>query len=342
MIKVMVVDDSAFMRHIISDMLKSDLEISVVGTASNGIDAVDKLQSLNPDVITMDIEMPDMDGLECLEQIMQIYPRPIVMLSSLTYKGSRATIDALMKGALDFVQKPDSYKNIEDIRNELLKKIKGVAKARINPKRVVKGTEKVMAEINPIVSECPIIAIGSSTGGPKALEYVLSRLPQNFPACILISQHMPEGFTKSLAERFDRTCQIKVMEAYEGAVLENGVAYIAPGGYHMKIKHNNTIELDSGPKVSYVKPSIDVMMKSIATVCGNKTIGIILTGMGRDGADGVKSLKKNNAIIICQDQKSSIVYGMPAAVVNDGNADYVASLGDIPSLLMDLVKLATV
>lgn len=339
-LKVLVVDDSAFMRKIIRDMLESDPEICVVGTAFDGLDALKKVPILLPDVITLDVEMPRLDGLGCLEQLMRTSPRPVVMLSSLTGHGSKATIEALMKGATDFLEKPSTHRisDLEAIRQELIAKVKNAGRARIAPPKTfsVYRETPVDKTLSKVPMRC-LVAIGSSTGGPRALETVLQGLPSDLPAGIVITQHMPAGFTKSLAERLDRVCEIKVREATRGCRITSGVAYIAAGGYHMKITDNQTIEFDSGPPIAYVKPSVDFMMCSLASVFKERVIAVILTGMGRDGADGVKYVKEYGARVICQDEASSTIFGMPKAVIDDGNADEVLGLSSIADRIVELV-----
>jgi two-component system chemotaxis response regulator CheB len=274
-LRVLVVDDSAFMRKIIRDMLESDPEICVVGTAFDGLDALKKVSVLLPDVITLDVEMPRLDGLGCLEQLMRTSPRPVVMLSSLTGHGSKATIEALMKGATDFLEKPSTHRisDLEAIRQELIAKVKNAGRARIAPPKTfnVYRETPVDKTLSKVPMRC-LVAIGASTGGPRALETVLRGLPSDLPAGIVITQHMPAGFTKSLADRLDRVCEMTVREAAEGCRITSGVAYIAAGGYHMKITDNQTIELDASPPIAYVKPSVDFMMCSLAPVFKERVI----------------------------------------------------------------------
>lgn len=340
-LKVLVVDDSAFMRKIIQDMLESDPEITVVGTAFDGVDALNKVPVLSPDVITLDVEMPRLDGLGFLERLMKSNPRPVVMLSSLTGYGSKATIEALMRGATDFLEKPSTHRpsDLEGMRQELITKVKNAARARVAHQKTLSVykdvPQKKASGKKPV--RC-LVAIGASTGGPKALETVLRGLPSDLPAGIVITQHMPAGFTTSLAERLDRVCEISVQEASSGARIMSGVAYIAPGGYHLKVTDKHTVELDSRPPVTYVKPSVDFMMSSIAPVFKERVIAVILTGMGRDGADGVKQIKEYGGKVICQDETSSTIFGMPKAVIDEGNADHVLPLSSIADRIVELVN----
>lgn len=339
-LRVLVVDDSAFMRRIICDLLESEAEICVVGTAFDGVDALEKAKILSPDVITLDVDMPRLNGLECLKQLMETNPTPVVMLSSLTGYGSKATIEALMRGAVDFLEKPWAHRvaDFELLRTELVAKVKNAGRARVIKTKVFTAPRNIITKkvVHKDTAQC-LVAIGASTGGPKALETVLRGLPFNLPAGIVVTQHMPAGFTKSLAERLDRVCEINVKEAVSGCRITNGTVYIAAGGYHMKITRDRTVELDSGPPVSYVKPSVDFMMSSLATVFKEKVVAVILTGMGRDGAEGIKFVKKYGAKVICQDEATSTIFGMPKAVIDDGNADEVVPLSAIAERIVDLV-----
>jgi two-component system, chemotaxis family, protein-glutamate methylesterase/glutaminase len=348
-IKVLIIEDSAFMRRLISDMLNSDENIEVAATARNGKEGLEKAIALKPDIITLDVEMPVMNGLETLVELMKLRPVPkIIMLSSLTYEGGEATIKALELGALDFVAKPTaSILNFdtEHIKDELTKKINSIGKSMggyFPHTQVMNIIPQIKKSAAPKIGSREglkhIIAIGTSTGRPRALQEVLTKLPENLPAAVLIVQHMPPGFTKSLSARLDSLSQINVKEAEEGDVLKPGWAYIAPGDYHMVI---NKIEND-GYKISINKespvtghrPSVNVMMKSVAE-CGNKDIiAVMMTGMGNDGSEGILKIKKAGGKTIAQDESTCVVYGMPKSAVNIGAIDTIAPLHNIAAEIL--------
>jgi len=343
-IKVLVVDDSAFMRKIIMDMLNIEPDIEVIGSASNGLEALDKVLTLHPDVVTLDIEMPIMNGLECLERIMLSTPTPVIMLNNLTREGADATIKALGLGAVDFVAKPDNIFDIgsEALKTELIKKVKMAAGIKIKPNKngVISKPRTPMILENKLDY---VIAIGTSTGGPKSLEYIISALPKNIPAAITVVQHMPAGFTKSLAARLDAMSELTVKEAEIGDKLTAGCMYIAPGDHHMTFSSeedsdNLIIQLNQGNPVKGHRPSVNVMMNSLSEVCKKNIIGIIMTGMGSDGCEGLIKLKqRNNAIIIAQDEQSCVVYGMPKAAINAGIVDMVIPLKDMADNILKLI-----
>lgn len=355
-IRVLVVDDSSFMRKIISDIINSDPELKVIETAKNGKEAIEKIQIHKPDVITLDIEMPVLDGLSALEVIMEKTPTPVIMLSTLTKKGADATMRALELGAVDFITKPSSiFKvNTEDVRLELIEQIKMASKVKIK-----KGLSKPQKVINKSIPETKkkeintkprtrknkggnrIIAIGTSTGGPKALQYVIPKLPGDLNASILIVQHMPPGFTKSLAERMDSMSELKVKEAEDRDELEVGCVYVAPGDYHLRVvKENNKliIRLGDDGTVTGHRPSVDAMMNSIADLNINNAIGVILTGMGSDGAKGFLNFKKNNNYVIAQDEESCVVFGMPGSTIKLGAVDKVVSLYEISNEIIKAME----
>jgi len=336
LIKVLIVDDSAFMRKVLSDMIESEESLTVVGTAVDGQDALQKIQNLDPDVITLDIEMPVMDGISCLREIMRRFPKPVVMLSSLTDHGADLTIKALDEGAVDFVAKP---KNIFDIKcdtkkNEIIEKIIIASKVKFNKlKRKLndKGDEPTNSSNKALKH---IIAIGTSTGGPKALQSVIPLLPGDIPAAVLIVQHMPPGFTNSLAERLDSKSQLVVKEALHKEKILTGHAYIAPGDSHMMFEAASNgdiyINLDKSPPVGGHRPSVDVMMNSLSDTGFKNIIGVIMTGMGADGSIGVKKLKEvNKSYIIAQDEETSVVFGMPKMAIQTGAVDKVVPLDKI-------------
>ncbi len=336
LIKVLIVDDSAFMRKVLSDMIDSEESLTVIGTATDGKDALVKIEQLDPDVITLDVEMPVMDGINCLKEIMQRFPKPVIMLSSGTDHGAELTIRALDEGAVDFIAKP---KNIFDIKNDKKKNeiIEKVTIAKNIKFQAFKNKSKEN-ESSPAVKNSKvlkyIIAIGTSTGGPKALQSVIPFLPGDIPAAVLIVQHMPPGFTNSLAERLDSKSELVVKEASHKEKILAGHVYIAPGDSHMLIETalngDIMINLDKSPPVSGHRPSVDVMMNSLSATGLKNIIGVIMTGMGADGSVGIKRLKDiNNSYIIAQDEETSVVFGMPKMAIQTGAVDKVVSLDKI-------------
>lgn len=355
-ISVLVVDDSAFMRKVISDMLNSAPGIKVVATARNGVEALEKMVKFKPRVITLDVEMPRMDGITTLKHIMVNNPTPVVMLSSLTRQGSRETLEALSLGAIDFVPKPSGAISLDliKVREELVAKVKAAARARVAGEKihlpsVISHTPEVRAgSVAPgmgITAKAPllpqaqrVVAIGSSTGGPKALEQVITRLPADLPAGVLITQHMPAGFTRSMAERLDRLSSLRVKEAENGDLVRDGQVLVAPGGYHLKLDRNKKVTLSQDPPVQHVRPSVDVMMSSIAEKFRGSPIGVILTGMGKDGTQGMKSLKEVGGKTIAQDRETASIFSMPGSVIKSGYADRVVPLPDIAAQILEWLK----
>ncbi|RAK57161.1 protein-glutamate methylesterase/protein-glutamine glutaminase [Phenylobacterium deserti] len=331
MIRALIVDDSATMRSLISAVLSRDPEIEVVGQAGDPFEAREAIKQLNPDVITLDVEMPNMNGIEFLEKIMRLRPMPVVMVSTLTVKGAEATLAALELGAIDCIAKP-STGGLEGFR-ELPEKVKAAARARVRPLRTTP------AAAAPAPLEAPddrLIAIGSSTGGVEALITVLSRFPANCPP-VVVTQHMPATFTKSFAERLDRLCQPKVEEAYEGAPIEPGRIYIAAGGpAHLEVAGRGRMycRVQPGEPVNGHRPSVDVLFRSVAKVAGARAVGAILTGMGRDGAQGLLEMRQAGARTIGQDESSSVVYGMPKAAFELGAVERQAPLERIAAELL--------
>lgn len=340
-IKVLVCDDSALMRRIISDILKKDPELLVVGTAKNGQEALEMIPKLQPDVLTLDIEMPVLTGLEALPMIWRKYKLPTIMLSSLTQEGAEATITALELGAFDFVGKPSGSISLDlpKIGQELVAKIKAAAKKE----QVVKSTTYFRPLPKPIpappkpmragkrVEE--IIAIGTSTGGPRALQVVLSHLPAELPAAVVVVQHMPAGFTKSLAQRLDQLCRVRVHEAQDGMVLEEGHVYIAPGDFHMRVVSQSpgthTIRLSQESPLGGHRPAVDVLFDSVATITSTRLRAAILTGMGGDGANGMVKIKERGGRTIAEAQESCVVFGMPRTAIAKGCVDVVVPLNCI-------------
>jgi len=386
-VNVLVVDDSGFFRRRISDILNAARNIEVVGTASNGAEAVDLVQKLQPDVVTMDFEMPVMDGISAVREIMRVRPTPVIMCSSLTFDGARVTLDALEAGAVDFLPK-----NFEDISRDpgrvqkiLAEKIREVAgsqttnalqfkstgdkKADMKAKREAiraalkaskepaptqsKPAEKKDVAVEPVQqvasrrsspsiksSDVKLVAIGTSTGGPVALQQILTSLPANFSKPIVLVQHMPANFTAAFAERLNQICKIKVKQAEDGDTLEPGVALLAPGGKQMMIDRRNggTIRIIESDKRLNYKPCVDVTFGSAANVFQGGVLGVVLTGMGSDGKDGAALLKKTGSLVWAQDQESCVIFGMPMAVINGGFADDIMNLDQIARKLVEEVS----
>lgn len=337
-IKVLVVDDSAYIRHIVAKHLQADAGITVVGSARNGLDALDQLPKLQPDVIILDVEMPQMDGLTALKHITAKYPTPVIMLSALTHRGSRATIQALMRGAFDFVPKPDAQTNIQVVVKQLITKIKTAASTSTTTIKTP-STGSLAAspkqKSQPLQTGDPVIVIGTSTGGPRALHRVLSDLPAHLPAAIVLVQHMPGGFTRSLAQRLNEVSPLKVREAVDGDRLERGLALLAPGDFHLRCKNTHIVALDDGPRRNHVRPAVDITMESAAKYYGPNVIGAVLTGMGIDGTAGAECIKAAGGRVVAEHESSSAIYGMPASVINAGLADQVAPLSKIAATLID-------
>lgn len=340
MVKVMVVDDSPFMRRVIVDMLQSDPEIHVTAVAKDGVEALEKLPDVDCQVITLDVEMPRMDGLVFLRRMMQVRPLPVVMLSSLTSDHSQTTLEALSLGAVDFVAKPGTYLGMgaDEIRRELIRKVKGAARAKVLP-RIFRPAPSPRILPSVLGQVQNVVAIASSTGGPRALEEILANLPGDLPAALLITQHMPAGFTRSFAERLHRTSPLTVKEGEEGDALENGVALIAPGDYHMVLGEDGLIHLDHGPAVEYVRPAADVMLSSLVKSFQGRIIGVILTGMGRDGARGMAAVKDRGGYVLAQNEETSTIFSMPRAVIEGGSAHEVLPLGEIAPAIKRLLHI---
>ncbi len=338
MIKVMIVDDSALIRKLLSDILSLDKSIEVVGIARNGRDALDKIERFKPDVITLDVEMPIMDGLTALKKIVAKHKIPVIMISTLTQKGADLTLKALEEGAVDFLHKPTDIftLNQSKIREDIIGKVKAAAKASVKDVEPYRPTKKIKNKrtfnINRQKSFNTILAIGTSTGGPRALQTILPEIPADIDAAIVIVQHMPPKFTKSLANRLNDTCDINVKEAEEGDILEKGWVYIAPGDYHMRVLRENAnlvIRLNQEPQVMGLRPTVDILMESVAKINNYSKVGIILTGMGSDGARGIIEMKKAKAFTISQDEETSVVYGMPKAAIETDCIDEVLPLNRI-------------
>ena len=332
-IRVLVVDDSALMRELVKDILSSDPDIEVVGTVCDPLAARQKIKDLNPDVLTLDIEMPRMDGITFLDKVMTLRPMPVVMVSSLTQDGAEATLRALEVGAVDFVAKPavNLQAGLEEKRAEIVAKVKAAAQARLQRRPAALGErQSPPASLTANYSSTEkIVAIGASTGGVEAVNRILQAMPADAPA-ILVTLHMPEKFTASFARRLDSTCAIHVAEASDGARILPGHAYIAPGSLHLRLARsgaNYVCAVGGSERVSGHCPSVDVLFHSTAKAAGKNAIGVILTGMGKDGADGLLAMRRNGAATLGQDEESCVVYGMPRAALERGAVEAECPLG---------------
>ena len=392
MIRVLIADDSAFMRKVLSDLFKKQADFEVVATAKNGKEAIELTKQLKPNLLTMDVNMPVMDGLNALAVIMDECPTPVVMLSSLTQEGTEATIRALELGAVDFISKAGgSISRIDTIEEDILAKCRNAALARVHktlrlppkpaavpPKPAAPTMKRIQLPLqrggrptapppapvaparNPLLrrqqqtpaftphavsaSGAPagqkLVAIGTSTGGPQALQNVITQLPGDLPCGVVVVQHMPPGFTKALADRLNSISAIKVKEAEDGDIIQSGQVYIAPGNYHMRIAsegRKRKIVLGQDPPVGNHRPAVNVMFDSVAPV-GRELVAVIMTGMGCDGCEGMKKIKANGGYSIAQDEASCVVYGMPKAVVDAGLADEVRPVQNIARAIVEAVK----
>lgn len=343
-IKVLVADDSAFMRRALSAMLESHDDIRVVGTARNGEEAVAKTLALSPDVVTMDVQMPGIDGLEAVRRILAQARLPIIMISALTTEGAHTTFQALELGAVDFIAKPDSaYANIDDVARDLVEKVRGCA-GRAHPLVSANGSPGVVAappssRSRQKTSPYACVAIGASTGGPVALSRLIPALPEDFPAAILIVQHMPAGFTRALAKRLDALARVRVREGKHGMALEPGLAIVAPAGKQLALHRTGErvmLHLVEAAADALHVPSVDALASEVAKIYGDAGVGVILTGMGRDGTAGLRRLKAGGGYVVGQDEATSVVYGMPRAAALAGLVDRVAPLSEIPEILCGL------
>lgn len=351
-IRAIVVDDSAFMRKMVSDMLDNDPGIEVVYRARNGAELIEKVREYAPHVITMDVEMPKVNGLEALKWLMEHYPLPVVMLSSLTQQGADTTIKALEAGAVDFVGKPSGSisLDIEKVREELVGKVKAAAGSNVSR---VKSPPPM--PVQPLKSFLPLrqtrregrvnnlVLVGTSTGGPKALQVLLSGLPPSLPAAVLIVQHMPAGFTKSLAQRLDQICEFQVVEAEHGQEIKEGTAYIAPGDFHMEVARDTAgelrIMLNQHPPRGGHRPAVDTLFESAASLTGLRKYVVIMTGMGSDGSAGLTKIREFGAEkTIAEHQSTCIVYGMPRAAAQTGLIDEIIPLPEISKFLINHIS----
>ncbi len=340
MIKVLVVDDSRVLTKIVSRILEADPAIQVIGTAANGREAIEQAESLKPDVMTLDIEMPVMDGIEALKHIMANNPIPVIMMSTLTRDHADITMDALALGACDFVTKDFSNSLLADKQQELITKIKDVAKNKVRLLlRGLKPQERPVAIHPRSTVKREIVSIGASTGGPPVLQYILSHLPKEFPVPIVVAQHMPRLFTQSFSERLDKISKVTVKEAEDKEPLQAGVVLIAPGDTHLAVRKGRghmTVEFIKDDKYIY-RPSVDLLMSSTASAFESRSVGLILTGMGNDGLIGMTELKSKGGYVIAQNEETCVVYGMPKAVVNAHLADAVLPAERIPEEIVKIL-----
>ena len=333
-LKVLIVDDSAIVRKIFSEVLSREPDLEVVGTAPDPYVARDKIVQTRPDVITLDVEMPRMDGLTFLKKIMHYHPLPVIIVSSLTPRGGKMAMQALELGAVEVLAKPGSAFSVGDLGVELAEKIRAAAHVRFDARKFQEATpDQAPPKVTPLAQTTDkIIAIGASTGGTEAIKEVLIRLPQNTPGMVIV-QHMPPKFTTAFAERLNQQCAVEVKEAQDGDAVVTGRALLAPGNYHMLLRRSGAryyVQVKSGPPVHHQRPSVDVLFNSAALTAGANVIGVILTGMGADGADGLLAMKERGAYNIAQDEASCVVFGMPREAIKRGAAHKVLPLTRIP------------
>ncbi len=339
-IKVLVVDDSFLMRKIISDAINADPLLEVIDKAKNGKEALEKILDLKPDVVTMDVNLPIMDGISVLEEVMKKQPTRIIMVSAYTREGTNATIKALEAGAVDFIAKPSGEISLDiyKLKDEIVSKIKLAANIKINK---FSSREDILLTAGPkdadFIAIDKLVIIGASTGGPRAILDVMQSIPVGLSATFLIVQHMPKGFTASFAERIAWQSGVKSKEAEDGDLLSLGKAYIAPAGYHMVLERQGSkilLRLNQDEPVNFVRPAIDVTMISAAEIMGSKVLGVILTGMGKDGLEGARKIKGKGGRIIIQDEATSVVWGMPKAVYDAGLADIVLPISGVAQAIV--------
>ncbi|HEY3971858.1 MAG TPA: chemotaxis response regulator protein-glutamate methylesterase [Candidatus Sulfotelmatobacter sp.] len=345
-IRVLVVDDSAFMRTALSRMITSEAGLEVVATASCGSEALDKIPSLNPDVVTLDVEMPGLDGLQTLQRIMKQFPRPVIMVSSVTVKDAENTFNALAAGAFDYIPKQLSATSLDihHIRADLIAKIRAAASKKSNPANFAakKPPQPFSQPPDPASTMPAIVAIGTSTGGPKALQEILPLFPRDLAVPILIVQHMPAGFTAPFAQRLNNLCAVAVREASHREPVDPGVVYIAPAGRHMRVERPSGLRaflsLDSHPQDCLHIPSVNILMNSVASAFKNLALGVIMTGMGSDGAEGMNAIHRQGGLTIGQDEASCTVYGMPRACAELGILSRVVPLASIPAQILQATR----
>ncbi|HEY2027523.1 MAG TPA: chemotaxis response regulator protein-glutamate methylesterase [Gemmatimonadaceae bacterium] len=345
---VLVVDDSAFMRRLISQMIDASPDFQVIGTARNGQDALRQIHALNPRIVTLDVEMPELDGLQTLGYIMSETPRPVVMLSAATTQGGvDLTLRCLELGAVDFVRKPSGpiSLDLESVSDTLLGALRAATEVNLSGVKLLARPSFVpvapLAALTPATSATAIVAIAASTGGPRALAEVIPNLPADLGAAVLIVQHMPPGFTRSLAARLDLMSRLRVAEASEGEPIQTNRVYLAPGGLHMRVVRDDDglhrIALDASPPLWGVRPSADPLFSSVAAWFGRSAVGVVLTGMGRDGADGLRAIREAGGQGIVQDRATSTIYGMPLAALQRAGAEVVAGLPSVAESIVSLL-----
>ena len=340
LIRVLVVDDSALMRKLIPQMLAADESIEVVGTAMDGSFALKKIEELKPNVVTLDLEMPGMNGIDTLKEIMRRQPVPVIVVSSHSTEGATVTMKALGLGAFDFVTKPkDATAHMTETAHELIAKVKAAADCKLKPRMLSGILTKPQKAAAPSAAPNKIVAIGVSTGGPQALEYVLSQLPADFPSTIVVVQHMPDGFTDMFARRLDEICPLRVKEAQSGDMLQAGRVLICPGSRHMKVKRlplGDIVVLSDEPRVNGHRPSADVLLRSVAEEFKSHAVGVLMTGMGDDGAEGLGAIKKEGGMTLAQSEESCVVFGMPKAAIERGYVVRIVGLDILGATLQAL------
>jgi len=342
MIKVLVVDDSAIVRQVFSRELGQAEDIEVVGTAPDPYVARDKIVQLRPDVLLLDIEMPRMDGLTFLRKLMKHYPLPVIIVSSLTNQGGELAMDAINAGAVEVMTKPGSAFSVADMSTTLVDKIRAAAKARVEkpPQSPPSRVPPPQGQLTDRKMTNAILAIGASTGGTQAIQAVLQALPRNAPGTVIV-QHMPEKFTASFAARLNEICAMEVREARNNDTVRPGLVLLAPGNYHMLLRRSGArfyVQVKEGPMVCRQRPSVEVLFKSVAQSAGRNAVGVILTGMGRDGAEGMLTMRQSGARTIAQDEASSVVFGMPKEAIKLGGVDKTLPLSAIPEAMLDLAQ----
>lgn len=350
-IRVLVIDDSAVIRHLLSEILSRTDDMEVVGTAQDPVFAARKIRDLDPDVITLDVEMPRMDGLTFLEELMKTTPIPVVMVSALTRHGHETTLKALELGAVDYVEKPgiDISSGIIGLGDEIVRKIRIASKAKVRKREFGGSRIQGFRELKDKKGPCGaghlttttdrLIAIGASTGGTEAIAEIIAALPESAPGIVVV-QHMPPVFTRSFAERLNSISRLDVKEARTGDRVLRGSVLIAPGNRHMTVKRNGAMyftEVEDGPLVNFVRPSVDVLFRAVARYAGKNAIGVILTGMGEDGARGLREMRDAGAFTMAQDEASSVVFGMPKRAIEMGAAERVAPLEEMPKIILEHV-----
>ena len=343
-VRVLVVDDSAYMRHIISRHINDTHDLTVAGAARDGQEALELIPTLNPDVVTLDVEMPRVDGLSALREIMARYPRPVVMFSSLTAAGAVETVRALTWGAVDFVSKPAVRANVGAVMDDAIAKIRAAAQAQVrtvplvNSSPIRREAQRLRRGTRALRGMDKVVVIGASTGGPRALQTVLQDIPADLPAALLIVQHLPVGFTHSLAERLNTLSPLTIKEAEAGDCLRAGQGLLAPGGFHLTLSEQGRVELNQDLTRHGVRPAVDVTMQAVAQRYGRHAIGVVLTGMGHDGTSGAALIHNAGGRVIAEAESSCVVWGMPRSVIEAGAADVVTPLPEIAKEIERAVK----